>query len=95
MDIPRKNEIPDWVYKTDISKVKTSNTKRISLNQSEWKEFRFGDYISEIYKASVMENCRRYDVNSSLLCGGITAEDRVSKRQVKSLREEQIMLPDC
>lgn len=44
---------------------------------------------------SVMENCRRYDVNSSLLCGGITAEDRVSKRQVKSLREEQIMLPDC
>ena len=54
MDIPRKNEIPDWVYKTDISKVKTSNTKRISLNQSEWKEFRFGDYISEINKAKAI-----------------------------------------
>ena len=41
----------------------------------------------------VMENCRRYDVNSSLLCGSITEEDRVSRRQVKSLREDQLMLP--
>lgn len=54
MDIPKKDEIPDWVYKTDISKVKTSNKERISLNEKEWKEFRFGDYISEIYKAKAI-----------------------------------------
>lgn len=44
-------------------------------------------------REAVMANCRKYDANSPLLCGSIAEEDRVSKRQVKSLREEQIMLP--
>ena len=43
----------------------------------------------------IMKNCSSYDVNSPLLCGSITEEDKVSIRQVKSLREEQIMLPGC
>ena len=42
---------------------------------------------------SVMANVPEYYVKSPLLCGRITAEDRVSKRQAKSLREEQIVFP--
>ena len=41
---------------------------------------------------SVRKNCGLYDVNSPLLCGKILTEDKISEREVKSLREEQIRL---
>lgn len=41
---------------------------------------------------SVLENCKRYDVNSPLLCGSLTGEDTVTYRKMKSLREEQLCL---
>ncbi len=38
---------------------------------------------------SVIENCRNYDPASPLLCGTVQAGDRVSKRKVKSIKENQ------
>lgn len=35
-----------------------------------------------------------YDVNSPLLCGGVTAEDRITERAVKSIKQSQISLFD-
>ena len=41
---------------------------------------------------SVMENCKKYDPDSPLLCGTITVEDRISERKVRSLKEGQLCL---
>lgn len=43
-------------------------------------------------RCSVIKNCGRYDVKAPLLCGGLTEEDKMTERKVKSLREEQISL---
>lgn len=43
---------------------------------------------------SVLKNCNKYDVDSSLLCGILTEEDKITERKVKSLREEQISIFD-
>lgn len=37
---------------------------------------------------SVRRNCGQYDVNSPILCGNVTKEDKISERDVTSLREE-------
>ncbi len=42
----------------------------------------------------VRTECSKYDLNSSLLCGGLTDEDKVSERKVMSLREEQLSIFD-
>ena len=39
---------------------------------------------------SVMRNAEKYDVHSPLLCGAISAEDRVSERRVVSVKQEQL-----
>ncbi len=41
---------------------------------------------------SVRENCRKYNPDAPLLCGEVTAEDRISERKMKSLREAQMSL---
>jgi len=38
---------------------------------------------------SVRRNCGQYDVKSPILCGQVTEEDRISEREVMSLREEK------
>lgn len=43
---------------------------------------------------SVIKNCDRYDVNSPLLCGILTEEDKISERKTRTLKEEQISLFD-
>lgn len=35
---------------------------------------------------SMLENCKKYDVNSQILCGKISEEDIITERKVKSLR---------
>lgn len=40
----------------------------------------------------VKENVKLYDVNSPLLCGRIGPDDRITERNVKSLRDPQICL---
>lgn len=35
---------------------------------------------------SMLENCKRYDVNSPILCGRIDEEDRITERAVRSLK---------
>lgn len=40
-------------------------------------------------REKTLRNSRVYDVNSPILCGRITEEDRVTERKVKSLRELQ------
>lgn len=42
----------------------------------------------------VLQNSRLYDVNSPLLCGTLTAEDAITDRAVKSLKEPQLTLWD-
>lgn len=37
---------------------------------------------------SVRRNCGQYDVDSPILCGKVTAEDKISEREVISLRDE-------
>lgn len=44
--------------------------------------------------AKVRETVKAYDPCAPLLCGGVTAEDRVTDRQGKSLKETQITLFD-
>lgn len=44
--------------------------------------------------AKVHNNCRLYDVNSPILCGKITESDKVSIRNVKSLKEGQVSIFD-
>ena len=38
-------------------------------------------------RESVAKNCKLYDVNSPLLCGKITENDKIMERKVKSLQE--------
>lgn len=45
-------------------------------------------------RESVIKNCNNYAPNSPLLCGVITAEDKITERKVKSLKEEQYSLWD-
>lgn len=40
-------------------------------------------------RESVIQNCQLYDVNSPLLCGRITEDDKITERKVKSLKEKQ------
>lgn len=35
---------------------------------------------------SLLENCKRYDVNSPVLCGRVLEEDVIKERKVRSLR---------
>ena len=41
---------------------------------------------------SVRRNCGQYDVNSPILCGKMTEEDKISEREVISLREVQMRM---
>lgn len=41
---------------------------------------------------SVSQSCQLYDVNSPLLCGRITENDKITERKVKSLKEKQLTL---
>lgn len=41
---------------------------------------------------SVVENCRLYDVNSPILCGRVTEDDKITNRKVNSCREEQLSI---
>ena len=43
---------------------------------------------------SVMNNCRKYDPFSPLLCGKVMDGDKINERKVQSLRDEQISLFD-
>ncbi len=43
-------------------------------------------------EVQVKENYKKYDVHSPILCGKIEAEDRVTKRKIVSLKEEQFSL---
>lgn len=42
----------------------------------------------------ISSTCDKYDANSPLLCGVITEEDKITERKMKSLREEQLRLPN-
>lgn len=42
---------------------------------------------------SVIKNCVRYDANSPLLCGELSAEDRLYERKVKSFRTSRVPRP--
>jgi len=50
----------------------------------------YANFNEEQVKASV----KLYDVNSPLLCGIIGAEDKITERKVKSMKEKQISLFD-
>ena len=41
---------------------------------------------------SVAENCKKFDVNSPLLCGQVTGSDIVTLRKMKALKEGQLSL---
>ena len=43
-------------------------------------------------EAQVKENLRKYDMHSTVLCGNIGEEDKVTERKVASLKEEQFSL---
>lgn len=43
-------------------------------------------------EAQVRSRAGLYDVNSPLLCGAVTEQDKITERKMKSLREEQISL---
>ena len=43
---------------------------------------------------SVIKNCSQYDVNSPILCGTITSQDKINERKMKSLKQQQINLFD-
>lgn len=43
---------------------------------------------------SVSQNCELYDVNSPLLCGKISENDKITERKVKSLKEKQLTIWD-
>lgn len=45
-------------------------------------------------RESVLETCKLYDVNSPLLCGEITENDKITERKVKSLKEKQLTIWD-
>lgn len=41
---------------------------------------------------SVVNNCKKYDPKSPILCGKISEDDKVTERKVKSLKEQQLNL---
>ena len=43
---------------------------------------------------SILKNCKRYDVNSLLLCGQVTENDKITERKMKSLKERQLTIWD-
>ncbi|MBQ6887418.1 MAG: DUF1848 domain-containing protein [Lachnospiraceae bacterium] len=43
---------------------------------------------------SVLKECSEYDLNSPLLCGVLTEEDKINERNVKSLEERQLSFFD-
>ena len=43
---------------------------------------------------SVVKNCNIYDPKSPILCGVINADDKISNRKVKSLKEQQLSFFD-
>ncbi len=43
---------------------------------------------------SVAQSCQTYDENSPVLCGQITAEDKITERFVKSFKERQMTIWD-
>ncbi len=43
---------------------------------------------------SVSQSCKLYDVNSPLLCGEVTENDRITERKVKSLKQKQLAIWD-
>lgn len=43
---------------------------------------------------SLAQNCSKYDPESPILCGMITADDRITERKVKSLKERQLSFFD-
>lgn len=43
---------------------------------------------------SVLKNCQRYDVDSLLLCGQVTENDKITERKMKSLKERQLTIWD-
>ncbi len=43
---------------------------------------------------SVFQNCKLYDVNSPILCGKITENDKITERNIKSLKEKQSSIWD-
>ena len=43
---------------------------------------------------SVSQNCRLYDVNSPLLCGKITKDDKITEKRGKSRKETQLTIWD-
>ena len=45
-------------------------------------------------RESVLQNSRLYDVNSPLLCGNISEDDKITERAVKVLKESQLSLWD-
>lgn len=53
-------------------------------------QYCYANYSEE----SVSQNCKLYDVNSPLLCGRITEDDKITERKVKSLKEKQLAIWD-
>jgi len=53
---------------------------------------RAADRVAHGNQERVMDNCGGYDPASPILCGRITAEDKISIRRGKSLKEEQLSL---
>lgn len=43
-------------------------------------------------QAAIDKNCQSYDVNSPILCGRITKEDKITERKVASLKDGQLVL---
>lgn len=43
---------------------------------------------------SVIKNCSKYDPKSSILCGGLDENDKITERKVKSLKEQQLSIFD-
>ena len=53
-------------------------------------QYCYANYSQE----SVSQNCKLYDVNSPLLCGKISENDKITERKVKSLKEKQLTIWD-
>lgn len=45
-------------------------------------------------RESVFRNCQQYDVNAPILCGKMTEDDKMTERDVKSLKEKQYSVWD-
>lgn len=48
----------------------------------------YANYSADMVKT----NCKLYDPNSPILCGEITSEDKITERNVKSLKIEQLSM---